>query len=178
MKLLQYNLKENRSVIYCFHCILTGKKYIGRTINERQRINHHLLNYKYEYKSKNKFYSSLKKYGVENFIYGVIEECDISLLNERECYYINLYDTIDNGLNTTSGGESGGNKHNIETREKMSLSRKGKKQTENWIENRIISRKINNKKWSEESREKARQSKLGKPSPKKGKKYTKKKNGN
>ena len=174
MKSLVYPLTNNKSVIYCFYCIPTKKKYIGKTIDEKRRITQHLYNFNYSYKGKSKFYSSIKKYGIENFIYGIIEECDENELKEREIYYISLYDTFHNGLNTAPGGESGGNRHSEETKEKMSLNRKGKTQSKEWIANKIAGRKENNKKWSEESREKARQSKLGKPSAKKGKTYSKK----
>lgn len=174
MILLQYHSNQYKSVIYCFHCVSTGKKYIGKTINEKRRLLQHEYNWKYSYKGKSKFYSAIKKYGIENFIYGIIEECEKNELNKKEKYYINLYNTFENGLNMTYGGESGGNKHSEETKKKMSKSRKGKKQTDNWIYKRNESRKINGKKWSDESREKLRLSKLGKPSPKKGKTYSKK----
>ena len=176
MKSSLYPLTNHKSVIYCFHCIATHKKYIGKTIDEERRITQHLYNFNYSYKGKSKFYSAIKKYGIENFIYGIIEECDENQLIEKEIHYINLYDTFNNGLNTAPGGESGGNLHSEKTKEKMSLSRKGKIQSEEWIANRIEARKKKGKKWSEESREKARQSKLGKPSSKKGKTYSKKKN--
>ena len=172
MKSLIYPLTNHKSVIYCFHCITTNKKYIGKTIDEERRITQHLYNIKYSYKGKSKFYSAIRKYGIENFIYGIIEECDETQLIEKEIHYINLYDTFNNGLNTATGGESGGNLHSEETKEKMSLSRKGKTQSKESIANRVASRKSKGKKWSEESREKARLSKLGKPSPKKGKTYS------
>ena len=34
-----------KGVIYCYHCIPTGKKYIGQTISEKTR-KRNLLNYK------------------------------------------------------------------------------------------------------------------------------------
>ena len=92
--------------IYCAYCILTGKKYIGQTIKKdiNYRIAEHFadcINYNY------KFANALKKYGKDGFIWGVIEEYDISLLNEMEIYWIHTYDTFNNGYNTTTGGNQG-----------------------------------------------------------------------
>ena len=41
--------------------------------------------------SQGKLCNSLKKYGVENHIFEVIEECDIKILLERELYYGSIY---------------------------------------------------------------------------------------
>lgn len=93
--------------IYCAHCILTGKKYIGKTKQElEKRIKQH-------YKDRNRldylFYRAINKHGWDCFIWGTIEECDIYLLNEREQYWISHYKTNDNkcGYNISSGGEFG-----------------------------------------------------------------------
>jgi len=48
----------------------------------------------------------MKKYGLDNFQYEVLEECKEQLLDEREQYYIQLYDSYittnhNNGYNLT-----------------------------------------------------------------------------
>lgn len=43
----------------------------------------------------------MREYGVENFKFEVIEECSQEQLNIREIYYIELYDTIENGYNVS-----------------------------------------------------------------------------
>lgn len=89
--------------IYCAHCISTGKKYIGQTVkrNINLRVNEHFADC---VKYNHKFANALKKYGREGFIWGIIEECDVSDLNDREIYWIEQYDTFNSGYNTTSGG--------------------------------------------------------------------------
>jgi len=92
--------------IYCAHCIPTGKKYIGQTVKNylKYRITEHFadcVNYNH------KFANALKKYGRNGFIWGIIEECDINLLNDREIYWIEKYDTFNSGYNTTTGGNQG-----------------------------------------------------------------------
>lgn len=47
----------------------------------------------------------LKKYGKDSFIIELLEECEVTLLNERECFWINKLDTFKNGYNMTLGGE-------------------------------------------------------------------------
>jgi group I intron endonuclease len=115
-----------KGIIYCFHCIPTGKKYIGmtqKTLNHR--VKQHINNTKRDYKVSKKFYNSIKKYGIENFIIGIIEECNINLLSEKEKFYIEKYDTYKNGLNSTLGGEGvSGWKHTKETKDKIKKSRK------------------------------------------------------
>jgi hypothetical protein len=46
-----------------------------------------------------KLYNSLKKYGVENHTFEVIEECLIFDLNNRELHYQEFYMCVENGLN-------------------------------------------------------------------------------
>jgi len=96
----------SKGKIYCAYCIATRKKYIGQTIKKyiNSRIGEHFLdcvNYNH------KFANALKKYGKDGFIWGIIEEYDISLLNEMEIYWIHTYDTFNNGYNTTTGGNQG-----------------------------------------------------------------------
>lgn len=136
-----------KGVIYCFHCIPTGKKYIGLTEKTLEyRIKQHLGNIKRNYKTSRKFYNSIRKYGVENFIIGIIEECDSNELFKKEKFYIKKYDTFVNGLNSTLGGEgTSGWKHTDTTikliremRKKQVITEetkqklRGKKHTEEW----------------------------------------------
>lgn len=56
-------------------------------------------------------YKMMNKVGLENVEWEVIEEVSNELLNERERYWINYYDTKSNGYNCTYGGNNG-TKHN------------------------------------------------------------------
>lgn len=48
----------------------------------------------------------MNKYGVDNFIFEIIEEVPNKILNEREVYWIKkLNSIIPNGYNMTTGGE-------------------------------------------------------------------------
>jgi group I intron endonuclease len=68
------------------------KIYIGQSIHIEKRFDQ----YKYNITSQQtKLYNSLKKYGYENHIFEIIEECSLEFLNEKETYwkqhYLNLF---------------------------------------------------------------------------------------
>jgi len=114
-----------KGIIYCYHCIPTGKKYIGQTIQEKKRK----IQHKHDCKRgvDNKFYRAVRKYGWEQFIYGIIEEYEVDFLVEKEIYYIDYYDTYNNGYNSTIGGEGVcGCSPSEETRKKQSISAKNR----------------------------------------------------
>lgn len=50
---------------------------------------------------------AILKYGKENFNVETIEDCDASMLDERERYYIKLYNSFEDGYNGTIGGQDG-----------------------------------------------------------------------
>lgn len=112
-----------KATIYCVHCIPTGKKYIGQTIQKiKNRINDHFSR---SSNSRYKFHRAIKKYGKDNFIYGIIEECDYDIINEKEMFWIKAYDTFKNGYNSDTGGKNG-RLVSEETKRKMSKMQKGK----------------------------------------------------
>jgi group I intron endonuclease len=102
-----------------------GLIYIGCTINSlEKRFGEHLSRcFTSEYKSK--LYNSMKKYGQENFTIELIEECELSVIYETEKKYIESYDSYNNGLNSTFGGEGClGYTHSPEIRQKISENTK------------------------------------------------------
>ena len=53
--------------------------------------------------SQSKLYGNIKKYGLNNFTFEVLEECSLADLDRKEKEYISLYDTYNCGLNSTQG---------------------------------------------------------------------------
>jgi group I intron endonuclease len=97
----------------------SGKIYIGQSVDIERRFS--MYKRLHQCKFQPKLYYSLRKYGTENHIFEVIEDCDIELLNERERYYQDFYDVLNGGLNcvlTKTKDRSG--KASIESRKKMS----------------------------------------------------------
>lgn len=85
---------------------INGHSYIGQSININERWRHH-RNYSVK-NSQYPLYLAFAKYGLNNFDFEVIEECLDNELDDKEIYYIQLYDTYYNGYNQTLGGS--GNK--------------------------------------------------------------------
>lgn len=50
-------------------------------------------------------YLAIRKYGLENFSFSIIEECRQEELKDREIYWIEYYHTFENGYNATRGGD-------------------------------------------------------------------------
>jgi hypothetical protein len=88
-------------IIYCYTNKNTGKKYIGQTIHPEQRKRNHLHEAIVK-ESDYYFHRSIRKHGIDAFVYEVLEE-NVKNLNERENHYINIHDTIwPNGYNQCS----------------------------------------------------------------------------
>lgn len=93
---------------------INGKVYIGQSVNIQKRWIKHKSNLRLN-KSNTILYYAFKKYGIENFLFEIIEECTQQDLNEREIYWIKYYDSTnrDNGYNISLGGD-GTQKYNYE----------------------------------------------------------------
>lgn len=90
---------------------------------------------------KNKYMlEDFKKFGIENFSFEVLEECDESLIYEREQYYISI---LNPSYNKTIGGKGNyGHIHSEET--KSILSKKSKIQWEMMSDEEKLKRVENN----------------------------------
>lgn len=51
----------------------------------------------------------MRELGVENFYLEILEECPKEKLNEREIYWIDYFDSFNNGYNGTTGGSMANN---------------------------------------------------------------------
>lgn len=146
----------------------SGKSYIGQTMNESRRKKEFFNSFNY---AGDKIENARKKYGASNFLYEVLyrtENSDIKLLteelNQMEIYYIGYYDTVNNGYNTSIGGQSSnGVLLNEEVKQKMIKSLK------DYYKNHP--NPFKGHKHTEETKEKLRMLRLGKPSAMKGKHF-------
>ena len=99
--------------IYKITNLINGKCYIGLDSKEKEketRWNQHkkAASGKYILQSKSKFIPALRKHGIENFSYEVLEEHDtIENLYNAEIKWIKYFDSQLNGYNIMSGGRRG-----------------------------------------------------------------------
>lgn len=74
------------------------KCYIGQAIDINRRFKQHLRSF------DSKVDYAIQTEGKEHFDFSIIEECEISVLNEREQYWIKYYNSYEKGYNQTRGG--------------------------------------------------------------------------
>lgn len=96
---------------------VNGLRYVGQTTNFNRRKNEHIRNLEEHKHVNSKLQAAWNKYGKENFIFEKITYDNITKeeLNNQEIYYIEKFDTYNNGYNLTIGGDGG------ETRNKLSF---------------------------------------------------------
>lgn len=100
--------------------------------NDRKRFARHMGYQKDEHDTK--FYRAIRKYGKENFKIEAIDYADTQQeLDEKEIYYIKLYDSVKNGYNSKDsigkcGGDTLSEHQNLdEIKEKIRQSKLGDK---------------------------------------------------
>lgn len=129
----------------------SGKIYIGQSLD----INYRFTRYKRYYTSgQKKLFASLKKYGADNHIFEIIEECKIDIILIRERYWQDFYDVLNpkKGLNLKlTSTEDKKLIHSEETRKKISkglsgrtLSEEHKKKISNSSKGKIHSEEAKN----------------------------------
>lgn len=94
--------------IYCIENLINHKKYIGLSKDIHRRWGEHRRT---AFNSASKsydlpIYGAIRKYGLENFSFNIIEECKEEELQEKEKYWIKYYNSTENGYNLTEGGET------------------------------------------------------------------------
>lgn len=92
--------QEALGIIYIITNKVNSKVYIGQTrkaLSERMR--HHFS----KYETCTKLKKAIEQYGKDNFIYNVLELVPYSKLNDREAFYIERYNSIENGYNIKKG---------------------------------------------------------------------------
>lgn len=110
------------SYVYLITNNLSGKRYVGKTNNLKQRWKHHRCS-RLSYIGR-----AIRKYGVANFTFQLLEECvSEEDAYTRERYWVAFYksDQQGSGYNLESGG-LGGKTASETTRQKQSEARKGK----------------------------------------------------
>lgn len=163
--------------IYAIENILSNKIYVGQTVDMSARWNKHKSDIG---KQKLPLYFALAKYGVENFIFYMLEITTIDHVDEREVYWISYFKSVDSnfGYNIALGGHKNkvcsestrqkfrdlklGTHQSDEIKKKIGDANRGKKRDEEFCKQRSLLSK--GKIPSPETRSKMSEAHLGKTS--------------
>ena len=92
------------SGIYKITNVKTKECYIGQAVNISDRFKQHCkAACGIDTPAGNKLYKAMQEYGIQNFSWEVLESVPAIQLNEKEAYYINLYDSKNYGYNSVNG---------------------------------------------------------------------------
>lgn len=95
--------------IYLIKSIQTNEIYIGQSVNVNRRIGEHKRLLKKQAHYNEYLQNHYIKYGIQDLSFEVIENCKIEDLDNREKYWINIYNANIRkyGFNLDSGGSEG-----------------------------------------------------------------------
>ena len=90
--------------IYRITNVGLGKTYVGQTsaTNVQLRWNQHIQESEKRFPDSN-ISLGIKQHGIDNFSFDILEECDTSMLDERERIWIHYYNSYLRGYNQTRG---------------------------------------------------------------------------
>ena len=102
------NQKDYYGIIYKATCKTSKKIYIGQTttfLGARKGLHKHKALYEKDF--NNHFHNAIRKYGWDDFTWEIIDYAQsFEELNNKEQYWIEYYDSINNGYNISKGGQS------------------------------------------------------------------------
>lgn len=114
--------------IYVIKNTENDKVYIGQTTSTPQeRFSQHMKDSTLRQKGNIEFYIAVKEIGKEKFYVETLESgVPAEKLDEREIFYIEKYNSCDNGYNATKGGKGGVSFSISEQKEILGLAKHGK----------------------------------------------------
>ena len=88
------------SGIYCIENTINGKRYVGKGVDVKKRMNQ-------QHKGCKLIFSAISFYGKENFNRTILEYCEKERMNDREKYWIKALcsHVSENGYNLSWGGD-------------------------------------------------------------------------
>lgn len=106
LKTLSANILGTKDVtgIYKITNVLTNECYIGQSTDIAKRWSEHAkCGLGIDTPAGNKLYAAMKEYGLWSFSWELLEECPRAQLNEKEAFYISMYQADSYGYNSNKG---------------------------------------------------------------------------
>ena len=92
--------------IYKITNTITDECYIGQSVDIYKRWNDHCkCGLGIDTPPGNKLYKAIQEYGLENFTFELLTSCNQTELNEKERYFIELYQADTFGYNSQGGNK-------------------------------------------------------------------------
>ena len=93
--------------IYSITNTINNKKYIGQSVDIKQRWRQHIKAgiCKIDTPAGNKLYEAMAAAPISDFTFEVLQKCNANELDEKEAYYIKLYQSYQFGYNSTKGNK-------------------------------------------------------------------------
>ncbi|MDC3414278.1 GIY-YIG nuclease family protein [Terrihalobacillus insolitus] len=97
------------SGIYMIKNTKTNHVYIGQSVNLSRRIRRHKQELRDGIHKNDYLQKHYNKYGIDKYVYEIIESCPVEELDARECFWINRHNSMNRstGYNLESGGNPG-----------------------------------------------------------------------
>lgn len=125
--------------VYKISNSINNKVYIGITsYSIEQRYKWHVRDCKSGVEKK--LYRAMIKHGIDNFKIELLESVDDAIIDKREEFYIEYYDSFNNGYNA-SPVSHGVRRHTEEDKKLMSEKARGRKQSKETLEKKSIAMK-------------------------------------
>lgn len=92
--------------IYKITCLANNKSYIGQSVSIKRRWATHQRELVNGVHYNQYLQNAYNKYGKDSFTYEILELCPKEKLNEREQFYVKIFDSFENGYNCDLGGHN------------------------------------------------------------------------
>ena len=81
--------------IYKITNIQNNKVYIGQSTDVEDRIAHHRSSLRHNKHENSHLQRSWNKYGEDSFVFEILDICEEQALDDKERYYIEMYQATD-----------------------------------------------------------------------------------
>jgi len=90
---LKLEINSNKAGIYCIINLVSGKRYVGQARNLKTRWYTHIRRLEGKVHHNRHLQQSWSKYGLQNFIFEVLQFCDVGQLMANEQFWINYFES-------------------------------------------------------------------------------------